>query len=164
MKMTSAERSAMQNEALDRAKSGQSYTNFPAIYAGFAAKGIAEADIKPRENVFTFNAWKALGRSVKKGEHGVRVVTFKQSSESVRDPTTGETREEARSYPSTSVVFHISQTETTAEREARFAANPSSSARGGNNRGYRGNYRRRDRDYVRDPGEDAADRWNETHY
>ena len=79
----------IQNEALDRARTSQALTNYPAIYAGFMAKGIAEADIKPRENVFTFNAWKALGRSVKRGEHGVRVVTFIECSASERDPGTG---------------------------------------------------------------------------
>ena len=51
-------------DALDRATTNQSLTNYPAIYEGFMDKGIAEGDIKPRENVFTFNAWKALGRSV----------------------------------------------------------------------------------------------------
>jgi len=49
-------------ESLKRAVTGQSLTNFPAIFQGFAAKGIAEDEIKPRENVFTFDAWKALGR------------------------------------------------------------------------------------------------------
>jgi hypothetical protein len=63
----------MQIEALDRARTSQALTNYPAIFEGFMAKGIAEADIKPRENVFTFHAWKALGRSVKRGAHGVRV-------------------------------------------------------------------------------------------
>ena len=63
-------------ESLKRAVSGQSLSNFPAIFQGFAAKGIPEAEIKPRENVFTFEAWKALGRVVRRGEHGVRVVTF----------------------------------------------------------------------------------------
>ena len=63
----------MQTEALERARASQALTNYPAIYAGFMAKGIAEADIKPRENVFTFNAWKALGRSVRKvGAHFAR--------------------------------------------------------------------------------------------
>jgi hypothetical protein len=61
-------KSEMQNEALDRATSSQALTNYPAIFGGFMAKGIPEADIKPRENVFTFQAWKALGRSVKRGE------------------------------------------------------------------------------------------------
>jgi N-terminal domain of anti-restriction factor ArdC len=66
----------LQNEALERARTSQALTNYPAIFEGFMAKGIAENEIKPRENVFTFHAWKALGRSVKRGEHGVRVVTF----------------------------------------------------------------------------------------
>jgi hypothetical protein len=43
----------MQAEAIDRARNGQSLSNYPAIFAGFMARGIAEADIKPRENVFT---------------------------------------------------------------------------------------------------------------
>ena len=67
-------RTEMQNEAQERARTSQALTNYPAIYEGFMAKGIPEADIKPRENVFTFNAWKALGRSVKRGEKGVRVT------------------------------------------------------------------------------------------
>jgi len=36
---------------------------FQRSIQGFAAKGIPESEIKPRENVFTFNAWKALGSS-----------------------------------------------------------------------------------------------------
>jgi hypothetical protein len=111
----------MQAEALDRARNGQSLSNYPAIYAGFMEKGIAESDIKPRENVFTFSAWKALGRSVKKGEHGVRIVAFIERTERVRDPSSGEETDSVWRSPSTSVVFHISQTELTSEREARLA-------------------------------------------
>ena len=59
------------NEAYGRAVAGQSVMNYAAIYEGFLAKGIPESEIKPRENVFTFWAWKAVGRRVKKGEHGV---------------------------------------------------------------------------------------------
>ena len=47
--------SRLASEALDRATTNQSLTNYPPIYEGFMAKGIAEAEIKPRENVFTFN-------------------------------------------------------------------------------------------------------------
>src|SRR5229473_631983 len=101
----------MQAEALDRAQSGQALTNYPAIFAGFMAKGIAEADIRPRENVFTFNAWKALGRSVKKGEHGVKVVTFIECSATQRDPASGEEKPVTYRRPHTTTVFHISQTE-----------------------------------------------------
>src|SRR6266568_3546107 len=109
-------------EALTRAISGQSFSNFPAIFQGFAAKGIPEYEIKPRENVFTFQAWKALGRSVKKGEHGVKVVTFIELTVTERDPSTSEQVERSFRSPHSTTVFHISQTELTAEREARKPA------------------------------------------
>jgi hypothetical protein len=96
-------------EALTRAVSGQSFTNFPAIFQGFAAKGIPEAEIKPRENVFTFDAWKALGRVVRRGEHGVKVVTFIDCQSKETDPDTGERKVIRR--PWTTTVFHVSQTE-----------------------------------------------------
>ena len=66
----------MQTESLVRTRSGNSMSNYMQIIVGFMEKGIAEEDIKPRENVFTFNAWRALGRTVKKGENGVRVTTY----------------------------------------------------------------------------------------
>ncbi|PYU30352.1 MAG: hypothetical protein DMG31_14055 [Acidobacteria bacterium] len=96
-------------EALSRAISGQSLINFPAIFQGFAAKGIPESEIKPRENVFTFDAWKALGRYVRKGEHGVKVVTFIETLSKETDPDSGERKLIRR--PWTTTVFHISQTE-----------------------------------------------------
>ncbi len=74
--VTAMTKTELQAEALERAQSGNSMTNIPTIYAGFIEKGISEADIKPRENVLTFNAWKAKGRSVMKGQHGVRVTTM----------------------------------------------------------------------------------------
>jgi hypothetical protein len=77
-------------EALSRATFGQSCSNFPAIFAGFAAKGIPEEKIKPRENVFTFEAWNALGRVVRHGEHGVKVATFIDSKSKEVDQDTGE--------------------------------------------------------------------------
>ena len=71
-----ATREQIQQEALGRAVGGQSMTNFVAIFHGFMAKGIPEDEIKPRENVFTFHAWRALGRQVRRGEHGVKVSTW----------------------------------------------------------------------------------------
>src|SRR5713101_2105891 len=76
--------------ALTRAVSGQSYSNFPAIFQGFAEKGIPESEIKPRENVFTFDAWKALGGVVRRGEHGIKVVTFIDCQSKETDRDTGE--------------------------------------------------------------------------
>lgn len=66
----------MQQEALARARGSLSTSNYAAIFEGFAAMGIPEDDIKPRENVLTYHAWRALGRQVRKGEHGVRVITY----------------------------------------------------------------------------------------
>lgn len=96
-------------ESLKRAVHGQSFSNFPMIFAGFAAKGIPESEIKPRENVFTFEAWKALGRYVRKGEHGVKITTFIESKSKEIDSDTGEQKIIRR--PWTTTVFHVSQTE-----------------------------------------------------
>ena len=99
-------------QSLSRAVSGQSLSNYPAIFQGFAAKGIPESEIKPRENVFTYDAWRELGRQVRKGEHGVKVVTFIESKSKELDKDTGEPKIYRR--PWTSTVFHVSQTDAVA--------------------------------------------------
>ena len=99
----------LRQEALTRAVSGESFSNFPAIFAGFVAKGIPESEIKPRENVFTYRAWKALGRQVRQGEHGVKVATFIDCQGKETDRDTGEWKVYRR--PWTTTVFHISQTD-----------------------------------------------------
>ncbi|MGO8788429.1 MAG: ArdC-like ssDNA-binding domain-containing protein [Terriglobia bacterium] len=101
----------VQREALTRAITGQSLSNYPAIFQGFSAMGISEDQIKPRENVFSYQAWKALGRHVKRGEHGIRVATVRDFRKQVIDIETGEKKEEAYSVPWTATVFHVSQTE-----------------------------------------------------
>lgn len=103
-------------EALARAQSGLSLANYPAIYAGFKAKGLPESEIRPRENVFTFKAWIAQGRRVKKGEHGVKVISVIETpiKEEV-DPETGQVTVTTKRRPWTSTVFHISQTESLAQ-------------------------------------------------
>ena len=95
--------------ALVRAQSGQSLMNYQAIISGFIEKGISPDQITPRENVLTYNAWLALGRQVRKGEHGVKVVTFIPMSKIVHDET-GDKVESWRS-PRSTTVFHISQTD-----------------------------------------------------
>lgn len=96
----------MQKQALTRAVTGQSLMNYTAIIEGFLAKGIPEPEILPRENVFGFNAWKALGRFVRKGEHGVRICTFVPKEQ--KDGTT-------KTYPHWTTVFHVSQTDAAAK-------------------------------------------------
>ena len=97
----------LQQKALENAVSGESLANYQAIFDGFAAMGIDMADVEPRVNVFTFNAWKALGRVVKKGQHGVKIVTV--------IPCTKKDRETGDEVPvkkvKTTTVFHVSQTE-----------------------------------------------------
>jgi hypothetical protein len=114
-------REGIQQEALSRAASGQSLSNWPAILAGFTAKGIPEVDIRPRENVFTYHAWRALGRQVRRGEHGVKVVTFvavagKDSKEDVDGVATNDVdgtnkRRDGYRRPWSATVFHVSQTD-----------------------------------------------------
>jgi hypothetical protein len=120
------EREQMQQEALTRAVSGQALTNWPVIIQGFMAKGIPEDDIRPRENVFTYHAWRALGRQVRRGEHGVKVVTYvtvkspdtKDEYEAIAgsdvcafsDPKLGQRKGSYR-RPWTATVFHVSQTD-----------------------------------------------------
>jgi antirestriction protein ArdC len=98
----------VRQEALSRAQTGQSVANYAAIFSGFAAKGIAESEIRPRENVFTFHAWKALGRVVRRGEHGVKVCTFVDMTK--KDDRTGESVSIGRKARTTT-VFHVSQTD-----------------------------------------------------
>ena len=99
-----AERAAMQTAALGRAREGRACTNDLLIIAAYAAKGI---DAHPRVDVFTFNAWMALHRHVRKGEHGVRVLTYAQKDTVKSDGTTEE-----QSFPVSAVVFHVTQTDS----------------------------------------------------
>jgi hypothetical protein len=102
---------SIEQTALRRALQSEKLTNYPTIIEGFLDKGIPADDIKPRENVFTFLAWKALGRQVKKGEHGVKVVTMVPvRKKNEREEGDGETS----LMPWRTTVFHVSQTEACA--------------------------------------------------
>ena len=98
-------------QALTRAIISQSTMNYAPIIAGFMAKGIPADQITPRENVFTFQAWKAKGRFVRRGEKGVKVCTWVPMIKRTLDAKTGETTLTATKYPQTTTVFHVSQTE-----------------------------------------------------
>jgi antirestriction protein ArdC len=91
-----------QQEALTRARSGNSAMNYQAILAGFTARGIPTGDIIPRENVLTYNAWQAINRQVKKGEKGVKVISWIKTTDKSGLEIT---------RPTSATVFHISQTE-----------------------------------------------------
>lgn len=102
-------RAQAQAQALTRAVTGQSIANYQQIIQGFLAKGIPADQITPRENIFTFQTWKALGRYVRKGEHGVKITTFLPIEKTII--VNGIEQTEIRTRPFSATVFHISQTE-----------------------------------------------------
>ena len=95
------------SESLDRALNSRAASNYGAILIGFAAKGLLEGDIEPRVNVFTYNAWQALGRQVKRGEKGVKIQTWIKGQK--ENKTSGAT--DYFSYPKMTTVLHITQTD-----------------------------------------------------
>lgn len=103
-------------EALRNALTERSVMNYEAIFEGFIEKGIPVDQIVPRENVFTYNAWRALGRQVRKGEHGVRVVTWITSkggkeAKATAEGGEGEGEGEGFKFPRMVTVFHVTQTD-----------------------------------------------------
>jgi len=100
----------MQQAALGRATGNIGTMNYGLIISGFKSKGIPEDEIIPRYNVFTFNAWKALNRRVKQGEHGVRITVFVKYANETIDPETQTVKIHTGSSPKSTTVFHISQT------------------------------------------------------
>lgn len=92
-------------ESLSRATSGHSIRNDVAVIQAFAERGIAA---NPRIDVFTFNAWRALNRHVRKGEKSVHVPTIIYVPEKT-DDTGKKTKGYARKK--TACLFHVSQTD-----------------------------------------------------
>ena len=105
---TSAETEALQAKTYGRAAGGRPNANYVAIMQGFMAKGLSADEIEPRVNVFTYNAWRAKGRQVRRGEHGVAVVTWItiKHREPDADGTYGASKRQKRA-----TVFHESQTD-----------------------------------------------------
>jgi len=111
MKRNGEARQEREREALANAVNGLSGSNYPAIVRGFLDKGIPETEIKPRENIFTYAAWRALKRQVRRGEHGVKVVTFvPMEAKELQDDGTEKKVTSRRPWHTT--VFHLSQTDT----------------------------------------------------
>ncbi|NMZ71363.1 protein of unknown function [Pseudomonas peli] len=96
-------------EALKNATENNSVANYQAIYEGFEAKGIPCEEVEPRVNVFTYNAWRAKGRQVRKGETGVKVVTYINAKG--KEAENGEGQAEGYKFSRTVAVFHITQTD-----------------------------------------------------
>lgn len=104
IKMTASE---VQSQAYSRAVGNSSARNYDTIISGFVSRGISADDITPRVNVFTYNAWKSQGRQVRKGERGIKILTW--------IPIAGKKDEDGKVKikvrPRNAVVFHVSQTD-----------------------------------------------------
>ncbi len=97
-------------ETLERIEHGDNTANHQAIITAFADRGIPVDEIIPRENVFTYQAWLALGRQVMKrpsnippGQYGIKIPVIREE----RDPQTKKVTKRIRAF---ATVFHISQT------------------------------------------------------
>ncbi|HIH5043298.1 TPA: ArdC-like ssDNA-binding domain-containing protein [Pseudomonas aeruginosa] len=108
-------RDEVRKQALANALADKSAANYETIIEGFMDKGIEPDDIIPRVNVFTYNAWQELGRQVRKGEKGVKIVSMvpvrarKDGDEEGPPVVDGDGKPRMRSV--TATVFHISQTD-----------------------------------------------------
>lgn len=103
-------------EALDRAENGASERNYDALFAGFEALGISPDIVIPRENVFTYRAWQALGRQVKKGAKGVQLPeVFIPVTKKDEDHPNSEKKKQRFMRMKSPFVFHSSQTEPMAD-------------------------------------------------
>lgn len=65
--------------------SGYSVANAIAVRAGLADRGCS---CEPYADVFTFNRWRAQGRTVLKGEHGIKIPVIVRGQ--TTDKETGE--------------------------------------------------------------------------
>ncbi|MEL6107766.1 MAG: ArdC-like ssDNA-binding domain-containing protein [Planctomycetota bacterium] len=94
-------------QQLARIQASDNESNYPAIVAGFTARGIPAEDIQPRENVLTYRAWQAKGRQVRKGEKSVKIevwIEYEQKDAAEGEEPKGRTRRSV-------AVFHVSQTD-----------------------------------------------------
>jgi len=89
-------------EALNRAQSGLPCANDAAVIMAAEQAGILDAI--PRDNVLTFNGWRAKGRTVRKGQRAL-----------IKIPVWGDQKDKAtgniKKRLFTSALFHISQTD-----------------------------------------------------
>lgn len=93
---------------------GYSVANAVAVKTALAERGCA---CEPYADVFTFNRWRAQGRFVRKGEHGIRLTVYvaARRHDAVEDENGLEVGTAApdrvHSYPRTSFVFCRCQTD-----------------------------------------------------
>jgi hypothetical protein len=86
----------MGQATIAKAQSREHGVNDLLVVAAFEERGIKAT---PRVDVFTYNAWLAKGRQVRKGEKGVKIFTFIEKKDGSKTPRAV-------------TVFHVSQTDS----------------------------------------------------
>lgn len=110
-KAVTVNRAERAKRALNNALNERSSANYPAILEGFSEKGIPVDEIRPRENVFTYNAWLAMGRQVRRGERGVRIVTWVDAKGRQSEGDGAATERQGFRFARNTTVFHVTQTD-----------------------------------------------------
>ena len=116
-RLTPAERAASERDALERGTRSAPNSNDMVVFLSLHAKGIPYGDIEtfgPQQNVRTFKAWRALGRTVRRGEHGVHLTVWQPldtKPESELTESDEKTLKRRRCRMANAVVFHVSQTD-----------------------------------------------------
>ena len=110
-RLTQEERDDRNNEALSNGTRFVPNSNDGPVTLEFKARGIPVEDIHtfaPDQNVFTYNAWQAQGRQVRKGETSVRCTVWIPVVVKSKDP---DKPDKTRSRMHNACLFHISQTD-----------------------------------------------------
>ena len=81
-----------------------SLANMATVLGELEARGACTGHCMPYQDVFTFARWKALGCSVKKGEHGVRLPVIVQATKTRRNDA-GEDEAQTFTIDRTVTVF-----------------------------------------------------------
>lgn len=103
------------------ADDARTFDGYSLVNAGIVQVALAErgCSCQPYNDVFTFARWRAQGHTVRKGEHGIRLVVYVTAGATAQEvqDTTYDPRLEApraqreRTYPRPSYVFCRCQTE-----------------------------------------------------
>lgn len=115
-RLTPDERQARNENSLANASRHAPNSNDIPVIMEFQTRGLSSDKVHtfgPEQNVYTYNAWQAKGRQVRKGERSVRCtvwipVVVKGKPDAIRE---SDRKDRTRSRMHNACLFHISQTD-----------------------------------------------------
>jgi len=115
-RLTVTERKARNEESLVNGSRCQPNSNDMPVIMEFEGKGIPADQVNtfgPDQNVYTYNAWQAQDRQVRKGEKSVTCtvwipVVVKGKPDAIRE---ADRKDRTRSRMHNACLFHVSQTD-----------------------------------------------------